>query len=63
MAKKHILVSDISGAPVDQTDAVKVVITAANGKRYELDAALAEVSELVSNARETKKRGRPKKAS
>jgi hypothetical protein len=63
MAKQQVLVSDLSGSPIEDSDAVKVTIQSANGgKRYELDAAVAEVQSLIENAREVKKRGRPKKS-
>lgn len=62
MAKQQILVSDLSGEPVSDADAVKVAITTTNGKRYELDANISEVQNLVEKSRETKKRGRPKAA-
>ncbi len=61
MAKQQVLVSDLSGTAIADTDAVKVTIQSANGgKRYELDASKDEVQSLIDNAREVKKRGRPK---
>lgn len=60
MAKQQVLVSDLSGEPLTDAETVKVAITTTNGKRYELDAAIGEVQNLIENARETKKRGRPK---
>lgn len=62
MAKQQVLVSDLSGNPLSDADAVKVAITTTNGKRYELDAAIGEVENLIEKSRETKKRGRPKAA-
>lgn len=61
MAKQQVLVSDLSGSPIQEADAVKVTIQSANGgKRYELDAGASEVQNLIDNAREVKRRGRPK---
>ena len=62
MAKQQMLVSDISGETIAAGEDAKVVVTH-NGKRWELDANVAEVSDLVAKGRETKKRGRPPKKS
>lgn len=61
MAKQQVLVSDLSGAPLQESEAVRVVIQSSNGgKRYELDAGVSEVQNLIDSAREVKRRGRPK---
>jgi hypothetical protein len=61
MARKQVLISDLSGEPIAESEAVRVTIQSANGgKRFELDAAASEVAKLVASAREVKKRGRPK---
>lgn len=61
MAKQQVLVSDLSGEAIQERDAVKVTIQASNGgSRYELDAAATEIENLISAAREVKRRGRPK---
>lgn len=60
MAKQQVLVSDLSGTPVSNGDEARIIIVA-KGKRWELDAAASEVEDLTSKARETKKRGRPRK--
>lgn len=59
--KKNVTVSDLSGTTIlEEENHVRVVIKVA-GRRYELDANLHELSELISVARETAVRGRPKK--
>lgn len=61
MAKQQVLVSDLSGTALADTDAVRVTIQSSNGgKRYELDASKDEVQNLIDAGREVKKRGRPR---
>lgn len=63
MAQKSVLVSDISGETISNGTAMKVTITSDDGKRFELDAASAELEHLLSVARPAKRRGRPPKKS
>jgi hypothetical protein len=60
MAKQQVLVSDLTGDPIAPGDEAKITVVQ-NGKRWELDVASAEVADLVSKGRETKRRGRPPK--
>lgn len=61
MARKTVIVSDITGEPLDTETAVRVSITQ-NGERYELDANRKEVQHLIQVGRKSKTRGRKKKA-
>jgi hypothetical protein len=67
VARKSIIVSDISGREIrDEKDAAKVAITYGDARRgrVELDVLASEVDELAGKGRKTAKRGRrPKDAS
>lgn len=57
MAKKTILVSDLTGAEIKNSEHARVVVT--HGRdRYEADVAIGELSELLAVARKGKQRGR-----
>jgi hypothetical protein len=60
MARKTVLVSDISGDPIPEGEYVHVSITDGSN-RYDLDAKESEVVDLTAKARKTKKRGRKRK--
>lgn len=66
MARKTILVSDLSGKEIDERDAAKVTITYADARRGQivLDVNASEVDELASKGMRQARRGRrPKVAS
>lgn len=60
MAKKSIVVSDLSGAQVEDGQGAQVVITTADA-RYELDVTVEEVESLMAVGRKVAKRGRKPK--
>lgn len=63
MAQKTIFVSDISGQEINGDSAqVTIALASKPNVRYVLDAAAAEVEQLVAVAHEQKTRGRPRKA-
>ena len=63
MAKKTVLVSDISGEPISGAAAhVRIALSSKPHSSFELDASEAEVDFLIVAARERKRRGRPSKA-
>ena len=65
MARKSIIVSDISGREIlDEKDSAKVAITYGDARRgrVELDVLASEVDDLASKGRKTAKRGRRTKA-
>ncbi len=65
MAKKTILVSDISGREVNEKDSAKVTITYSDARRGQivLDVNASEVAELAAKGTQQKRRGRrPKSA-
>lgn len=61
MAKQQVLVSDLSGDPIDNGEEAKITVVV-KGRRWELDVAATEVADLISKGRETKRRGRPPKS-
>jgi hypothetical protein len=65
MARKTIIVSDISGREIDDRDAAKVTITYSDARRGQvvLDVNAAEVDDLASKGTKQARRGRrPKPA-
>jgi hypothetical protein len=65
MARKSIIVSDISGREIrDEKDAAKVAITYGDARRgrVELDVLASEVDDLAGKGKKTAKRGRKPKA-
>ena len=65
MAKKTILVSDISGKEINEKDAAKVTITYSDARRGQivLDVNASEVADLASKGTQQKRRGRRPKSS
>jgi hypothetical protein len=66
MARKSIIVSDISGREIrDEKDAAKVAITYGDARRgrVELDVLASEVDDLAGKGRKVAKRGRKPKSS
>lgn len=66
MAKRTIVVSDLTGREVDEKDAATVVITYADARKgvIRLDVNASEVEELASKGVKQARRGRkPKSAS
>ena len=65
MARKSIIVSDISGREIrDEKDLAKVAITYGDARRgrVELDVLASEVDDLAGKGKKTAKRGRKPKA-
>jgi hypothetical protein len=64
MARKTILVSDLSGKEVADKDVAKVTITYADARRGQivLDVNASEVDELASKGTRQARRGRRPKA-
>lgn len=64
MARKTIIVSDLTGRPIDDKDAATVTIRYADARRgvIVLDANANEVSDLASKGRKQHRRGRPPKS-
>jgi hypothetical protein len=65
VARKSIIVSDISGREIrDEKDSAKVAISYGDARRgrVELDVLASEVDELASKGRKTARRGRKPKA-
>lgn len=60
MAKKLVLVSDLSGEEIPEGAGAKIAITT-NGARFELDTKREEVENLISAGRKVGKRGRKPK--
>jgi hypothetical protein len=61
MARKSIIVSDISGREIrDEKDAAKVAITYGDARRgrVELDVLASEVNDLASKGNKVARRGR-----
>lgn len=65
MAKKTIIVSDISGKEIDESEAAKVTITYADARRGQviLDVNASEVEELARQGTRQARRGRRPKQS
>ena len=64
MARKTILVSDLSGQEINDRDAARVVITYADARRGQvvLDVNASEVEELASKGSRQARRGRKPKS-
>jgi hypothetical protein len=64
MARKTILVSDISGKEIDDKDSAKVTITYSDARRGQivLDVNASEVADLAARGTQHKRRGRRPKA-
>jgi hypothetical protein len=65
MARKTILVSDLSGNEIEEREAAKVTITYADARRGQvvLDVNASEVEELASKGTRQARRGRRPKSS
>lgn len=63
MARKTILVSDLSGQEIKDGEGAHVQITLESkpSSRFIVEVAAAEIKDLVGASVETKKRGRPAK--
>ena len=63
MARKTVLVSDISGREIPDRDAAKVTITYSDARRGQivLDVLSSEVDDLASKGTKQARRGRPKR--
>lgn len=61
MARKTVLVSDLSGKEIPEGQHALVAITV-NGSRYSADVIREEVDHLIQVAAQGKKRGRPRKS-
>lgn len=64
MARKTIIVSDLSGKEIDDNDAAKVTITYADARRGQvvLDVNASEVEEWASKGTRQARRGRRPKS-
>ena len=64
MARKTIIVSDLTGKEIEAKEAAKVTITYADARRGQvvLDVNANEVEELASNGTRQARRGRRPKA-
>ena len=64
MAKRTILVSDLSGAEIDEKNAAKLTIVYADARRGQvvLDVNASEVEELAAKGVRQARRGRKPKA-
>ena len=64
MARKTIIVSDLSGREIDDKDAAKVTITYADARRGQivLDVNASEVEEWASKGTRQARRGRRPKS-
>ncbi len=64
MAKKTILVSDISGREINEKDSAKVTIIYSDARRGQivLDVNASEVADLAAKGTQQKRRGRRPKA-
>lgn len=60
MAKRTVLVSDLTGKTIESGDAVKIRLAFEDGRRgvVELDAAADEVQDLLAKGRKVARRGR-----
>lgn len=63
MARKTILVSDLSGEEIKNGDGAHVQITLESKplSRFIVEVAATEIEDLIGASVETKKRGRPSK--
>lgn len=62
MAKKFIIVSDLSGEAASEGNLVKVTLVTEDGKRFDADLLRNEVENIIAVARESKQRGRKKQS-
>jgi len=64
MARRTILVSDISGKQIDEKDSAKVTISYSDARRGQivLDVNASEVADLAAHGVQQKRRGRRPKA-
>jgi hypothetical protein len=64
VARKTVLVSDLTGKEIDDKEAVTVTLRYADARRgiVVLDANASEVSDLASKGRKQARRGRPPKS-
>ena len=64
MARKTIIVSDLTGKPIAEKDAATVTIRYADARRgiIVLDVDASEVADLASKGRNQARRGRPPKS-
>lgn len=64
MARKTIFVSDLTGKPIEDSDAATITIRYADARRgiIVLDANSSEVADLASKGRKQARRGRPPKS-
>jgi hypothetical protein len=64
VARKTIIVSDLSGAEIDENEAAKITITYADARRGQvvLDVNASEVEELASKGTRRARRRRRQKA-
>jgi hypothetical protein len=64
VARKTIIVSDISGREIDEKDAAKVTITYADARRGQivLDVNASEIEELAGKGTRQARRGRRPRA-
>jgi hypothetical protein len=62
VAKKTIIVSDISGKEINEKDSAKVTISYSDARRGQivLDVNASEVADLAAKGVQQKRRGRPK---
>ena len=65
MARRTIIVSDLTGKEIDERDAAQVVIKYADARRGQvvLDVNASEVDDLASKGTKQARRGRKPKAS
>lgn len=65
MAKKIVLVSDLSGKEIEEGKGAKIRILFEDARRgaYELDVSAEEAAELGRKGRQTARRGRRPKSS
>ena len=65
MAKKTILISDLTGQEIDDKSAARIVITFGDARKgtVVLDVNEAEISDLISKGSRQVRRGRKLKAS
>ena len=64
MAKRTVLVSDLSGGEIEEGKGAKIRVTFEDGRRpsYELDVSAEEGAELGRRGRQVGRRGRKPKA-
>ena len=65
MARKTVLVSDLSGKEISENDGARVRITFADARRgaIELDVTAEEAKEMGAKGRQVARRGRKPKSS